>query len=106
MTEFNAYFYGSKLFINGKKEYTLGEILTKYLSKKFKDLEDTLHECKYYANNLHYPEDESEAKTCNIFMQDAIIFFGKMDDIICSLPPYNTFVRGENRLFCLLNEEN
>ncbi len=105
MTEFNAYFYGSKLFINGKKEYTLGEILTKYLSKKFKDLEDTLHECKYYANNLHYPEDESEAKTCNIFMQEAIVFFGKMDDLIYSLPPYNTFSRGENRLFCLLNEE-
>jgi hypothetical protein len=104
MMEFNAYFYGSKLYINGKKEYTLGEILTKYLSKKFKDLEDTLHECKYYANNLHYPEDESEAKTCNIFMQEAIVFFGKMDDLIYSLPPYNTFSRGENRLFCLLNE--
>lgn len=39
MTEFNAYFYGSKLFISGKKKYTLGEILTKYLSKKFKHLE-------------------------------------------------------------------
>ena len=34
MMEFNAYFYRSKIFINGKKEYTLGEILTKYLSKK------------------------------------------------------------------------
>lgn len=106
MTEFNAYFYGSKIFINGKKEYTLGEILTKYLSKKFKGLEDILYQCKYYANNLHYPEDESEAKTCNIFMQDAIVFYGKMDDLIYSLPPYNTFSRGENRLFCLLNEEN
>lgn len=38
MTEFNAYFYGSKLFINGKKEYTLGEIFTKYLSKNSKNL--------------------------------------------------------------------
>lgn len=105
MLEFDAHFYETKIFIGGKKEYTLGEILKKYLSKNIKGLEDTLHKCKYYANNLHYPEDESEAKTCNIFLQEAIVFFGKMDDLIYSLPPYNTFNRGENRLFCLLNEE-
>ena len=36
MTEFDAYYYGNKFYIGGNKEYTLGEILTKYLSKNLK----------------------------------------------------------------------
>ncbi len=62
MTGFDAYFYECKFFINGKKEYTLGEILTKYLSKNFKNLDDILYKCKKFTGQLHYPEDIEEAE--------------------------------------------
>ena len=106
MTEFDAYFYECKFFINGKKAFTLGEILTKYLSKDFKNLEDKLYKCKYYASNLHYPEDKAEAEHCDDFLQEAIVFFCSLDDIIFSLPPYNVLDARKNRLYDLLNEES
>ena len=59
MTGFDAYFYECKFFINGKEEYTLGEILTKYLSKNFKNLDGLLFKCRNYIKDLHYPEDKS-----------------------------------------------
>ena len=33
MTEFDAFYYDEKFYINGTKEYTLGSILEKYLSR-------------------------------------------------------------------------
>ena len=39
MTEFDAFYYDEKFYINGTKEYTLGSMLEKYLQKNFKDAE-------------------------------------------------------------------
>ena len=36
MTEFNAYYYDNKFYFGRKKEYTLGEILIKILSKNLR----------------------------------------------------------------------
>lgn len=105
MTGFDAYFYECKFFINGKKEYTLGEILTKYLSKNFKNLDDTLYKCKKFAGQLHYPEDMDEAENCDELFQRAIIFYDNLDEIICSLPPYKDMDLRRNRLYDLLNED-
>ncbi len=43
MTEFDAYFYDNKFHLKVKKEFTLGELLTKYLLKTFKDLDYMLY---------------------------------------------------------------
>lgn len=105
MTGFDAYFYECKFFINGKKEYSLGEILTKYLSKNFKNLDDTLHKCKKFAGQLHYPEDMDEAENCDELFQRAIVFYDNLDEMICSLPPYKDMDLRRNRLYDLLNED-
>lgn len=105
MTGFDAYFYECKFFINGKKEYTLGEILTKYLSKNFKNLDDILFKCKKFAGKLHYPEDIDEAEDCDELFQKAIVFYDNLDEMICSLPPYNALDLRRNRLYDLLNED-
>ena len=47
MFEFDAHFYYTKIFIGGKKEYTLGEILKKFLSKNIKGL-DEIHVAIFY----------------------------------------------------------
>lgn len=104
MTGFDAYFYECKFFINGKKEYTLGEILTKYLSKNFKNLDGLLFKCRNYIKDLHYPEDKSGARVCNKFFQNAMAFFSKIEDLICSLPPYKDMDLRKNRLYDLLNK--
>ena len=65
MFEFDAHFYDTKIFIGGKKEYTLGEILKKYLSKNIKGLDDIHHKCKRYVGHLHYPESQEEANSCD-----------------------------------------
>ena len=46
MTEFDAFYYDEKFYINGTKEYTLGSILEKYLQKSFKGVKDKLGFCK------------------------------------------------------------
>lgn len=104
MTGFDAYFYECKFFINGKKEYTLGEILTKYLSKNFKNIDGLLFKCRNYIKDLHYPEDKSEARVCNKFFQTAMAFYSKIEDLICSLPPYKDMDLRKNRLYDLLNK--
>ena len=106
MTEFDAHFYENKIFIGGKKEYTLGEILMAYLTKKVDDLDGKLSRSKQYVYSLHYPEESNEAKRCDQFFSEAIAFYSRIDDIIYSLPPYNLKNRGESRLFALLNSES
>ena len=103
MFEFDAHFYETKIFIGSKKECKLGEILEKYLSKNFKGLNELHHKCKRYIGLLHYPEDMSEVDNCDRFFQEAICFYDKMDDLICSLPPYNAMDMKRNKLFNLLN---
>ncbi|MCH5194337.1 MAG: hypothetical protein J1F11_10270 [Oscillospiraceae bacterium] len=104
MIGFDAYFYECKFFINSKKGFTLGEILTKYLSKDFKSLNDTLRKCRQYVVDLHYPEDKAEVRVSNNFFQGAITFYCTLDDMICSLPPYSSMDLRKNRLYDLLNE--
>ena len=53
----------------------LGEILTKFLSKNFKDLDYYLRRCKYYIVRLRYPEERSEAENCDEFFHTAMRFF-------------------------------
>ena len=62
MTEFDAYYYDNKFYIGGRKEYALGEILTKFLSKNFKDLDYYLRRCRDYIVLLRHPEERSEAE--------------------------------------------
>lgn len=104
MTGFDAYFYGNKIFINGKKEYKLGEILTKYLSRKFKKLDDLHHKCQKNISELHYPEDKSKTTSCNKLFQNAMTFYSNVDDLICSMPPFNVIDFKRNSLYDLLNE--
>jgi len=104
MFEFDAHFYDTKIFIGGKKEYKLGEILEKYLSKNIKGLDDIYHKCKRYVGHLHYPESQEEANSCDELFQEAILFYSRIDEIISSFPPYNSMNLKTNRLYDLLNE--
>lgn len=104
MTGFNASFYGTRIFIDGGKEYKLGEILAKYLSKNFKGLEEMYDISKRYVSTLRYPEDDEQASYCNEFFQSAMNFYCYVEDLICSLPPYNALNLRKNRLYELLNE--
>ena len=106
MFEFDAHFYETKIFIGGKKEYTLGEILKKYLSKNIKGLDDIHHKCKRYVGHLHYPESQEEANSCDELFQGAMIFYTRVDGIISSFPPYNAMKLKTSRLYDLLNEYN
>ena len=92
MTEFDAYFYDYKFYINGTKEYTLGSILEKYLQKSFKDLKDKLGTCKEYLRVLHYPETYKQMTDCEMIFTEAISFFDRAEEYIHTLPPYNTFL--------------
>lgn len=56
MTGFDAYFYECKFFINGKKEYALGEILAKYLSKNLKILMIRFTNAKSLRGNYTIPK--------------------------------------------------
>ena len=60
MTEFDAFYYDEKFYINCTKEYTLGSILEKYLQKSFKGAEDKLSACKEYLRLLRYPETRGQ----------------------------------------------
>ena len=104
MTEFDAYYYDNKFYIGGKKEYALGEILTKFLSKNFKDLDYYLRRCRDYIVLLRYPEERSEAENCDEFFHTAMRFFSEVESIIFSLPPYNSMNISRNRLYDLLVE--
>lgn len=104
MTEFSAGFNGTRIFVDGEKEFQTGEILTKYLSKNFKGLDDIHFRCKRYAGILRYPETSSEAVEFNRFIQGAISFYNKVEDIILSLPPYNVIKPKRNRLEDILEE--
>lgn len=104
MTGFFAGFNGTRIFINGEKEYQLGEILTKYLSKNFKGLEDIHFRCKRYAGILRYPETHNEISDFNNFILDAICFYDRIEDMICSLPPYNAIKPKRNALRDTLEE--
>ena len=81
MTEFDAYYYDNKFYIGGSKEYALGEILTKFLSKNFKDLDYYLRRCRDYMVLLRYPEERSEAENCDEFFHTAMRFFSEIESI-------------------------
>lgn len=104
MFGFDAHFYETKIFIGGKKEYRLGEILMSYLSKNLKKLDDAYYQCKRYVGLLHYPEDQEEADHCDELFQKAMQFYCGLDEIISSLPPYNSIKLKTSRLYDLLNE--
>ena len=104
MTGFFAGFNGTRIFINGEKEYQLGEILTKYLSKNFKGLEDIHFRCKRYAGILRYPETQSETSGFSDLLLEAIHFYDRIEDMICSLPPYNAIKPKRNALRDILEE--
>ncbi len=75
MTEFDAFYYDEKVYINGTKEYTLGSILEKYLQKSFKGAEDKLSACKEYLRLLRYPETRGQIADCEIIYPEAICIF-------------------------------
>ncbi len=104
MTGFYAAFSGTKIFINGEKEYQLGEILTKYLSKNFKGLNDIHFRCKRYMGVLRYPETLEEASGFDRFIQGAISFYNSVEDMLCSLPPYNALKLEKGRLEAILEQ--
>ncbi|MDE7362949.1 MAG: hypothetical protein K2N38_13555 [Oscillospiraceae bacterium] len=104
MTEFDAYFYDNKFYLKGKKEFTLGEILTKYLSKNFKDLDYMLYRCRNFVKDLHYPEDIAEGRVCDEMFHSAMAFYSEVETLMFSLPPYNSMNLQKDRLFDILNE--
>ena len=103
MTEFDAFYYDEKFFINGTKEYTLGSILEKYLQKSFKGVKDKLGFCKEYLRLLHYPETHSQMTSCEMIFTEAISFFDRAEEYIHSLPPYNTFPLRDSGLYDIFN---
>ena len=103
MTEFDAFYYDEKFYINGTKEYTLGSILEKYLQKSFKGAEDKLSACKEYLRLLHYPETRGQIADCEIIYPEAIAFFDRAEEYLHTLPPYNTFPLRDSGLYDIFN---
>ena len=106
MTEFDAFYYDEKFYINGTKEYTLGSILEKYLQKNFKDAESKLTTCKDYLRLLHYPETRKQKPDCELIFPEAIAFFDRCDEYIHTLPPYNTFPLRDSGLYDIFNQHS
>ncbi|MCM1276509.1 MAG: DUF6076 domain-containing protein [Lachnospiraceae bacterium] len=63
-----------------------------------------LRRCRDYVAVLRYPEEQSEKENCDEFFQSAMMFFGEIESIIFSLPPYNSMNISRNRLYDLLVE--
>ncbi len=57
MTEFEAFFNKTKVYINGRKEFTLGEILETILGKRYRELDKLYSKCKRYEHRLAIPTD-------------------------------------------------
>ena len=106
MTEFDAFYYDEKFYINGTKEYTLGSILEKYLQKSFKGAEDKLSCCKEYLRLLRYPETRGQITDCEIIYPEAIAFFDRAEEYLHTLPPYNTFPLRDSGLYDIFNQHS
>ena len=106
MTEFDAFYYNEKFYINGTKEYTLGSILEKYLQKSFKGAEDKLSACKEYLRLLRYPETRGQIVDCEIIYPEAIAFFDRAEEYLHTLPPYNTFPLRDSGLYDIFNQHS
>ncbi len=104
MTEFEAYFSGEKIYLNGRKCVKVGETLTKLLSKPMAYDRHLVSGAEYYIDHLHYPRDEAEAYESESFFQDAISFYAKIENLIMNLPPYKYLEVVGNRLQNILNE--
>ena len=104
MTEFEAYFSGEKIYLNGRKCVKVGETLTKLLSKPTGYYKEVLLFAQNYENRLHYPEDEAEAYDSESFFQEAIKFYAGVEDVIMRLAPYKYLEVVGNRLQDTLNE--
>ncbi len=106
MTEFEAFFNGTTVYINGRKEFTLGEILETIIGKRYRELDKLYSECKRYEATLHYPEDDREANDSENFFQRAIAFYGKIEQMIANTPPYSSMDIRRNILPDILNEHS
>ncbi len=106
MTEFEAFFNGTTVYINVRKEFTLGEILETILGKRYRELDKLYSECKRYEATLHYPEDERETNESEKFFQRAIAFYGKIEQMIANTPPYSSMDIRRNILSDILNEHS
>ncbi len=106
MTEFDAFYFEEKFYINGTKEYTLGSILEKYLQKSFKGVKDKLGCCKEYLRLLHYPETRTQMADCEYIFTEAVSFFDRAEEYIHALPPYNSFPLRDSGLYDIINRHS
>lgn len=104
MFGFTAYFYKNRALIEGAGQYKTNEILTAYLEYGFPDLKETLDKCKEYERRLHYPERGDENVEFDDLIQQAFMFYDRLDTMIEALPPYDKLQVKRNRLYIIMNE--
>lgn len=94
MLSIHAYYTENKVFIDRKKEYAVGEILTAYLNTDYYDLikeKDYIHRLKDLCEGLLIYDDMSYNHIANYnrAVYNTIKIFAQINEWIYSLPPYD-----------------
>ncbi len=92
MFSFKAYFWNNEVYINEKNKYAANEILTAYLNTNYlSKAEDYLYELKNLRRKLLISEDMdySYYEHYNDHVKEALYIFGKINNWLQKLPPYN-----------------
>lgn len=94
MLSIHAYYTESKVFIDGKKEYAVGEILTVYLNTDYYTVikeKDYVNRLKDLCESLMIYDDMSynHIVNYNSAVYESMRIFGQINAWIYTLPPYN-----------------
>ena len=92
MFSFKAYFWNNDVYINEKNKYAANEILTAYLNTNYlSKAGDYLYELKNLCRKLLISEDMdySYYEHYNDHVKEALYIFGKINNWLQKLPPYN-----------------